>query len=80
MPALKVIAHSLHVGYVHPTTVINTLIETENHGGLTAIEHLQTLLEQSLQALQECKHPHSHMVKAWLGATRIYLQMLGSVA
>lgn len=80
MRALEIIAQSLRVGYVHPTTVINTLIETENDGGLIAIEQLKTQLEQSLHALQERRHPHSQMIKAWLGAVHNYLQMFRKAA
>ncbi|WP_034385646.1 hypothetical protein [Deinococcus sp. YIM 77859] len=73
MRALDSIAESIRVGYVHPTTVLNTLIEAENEGGLGAIRRIERHLSLGLNALHDRQHPHSDLVRAWLGAVRAYL-------
>ena len=73
MRALETIAESLRLGSVHPTTVLNTLIEAENEGGLGAVRQIERHLSVSLGALRDRQHPHSDLAQAWLGATRAYL-------
>ncbi|TDE85116.1 hypothetical protein [Deinococcus sp. S9] len=73
MRALDIIAESIRVGYVHPTTVLNTLIEAENEGGLGAIRRIERHLSLGLSALRDRQHPHSRLAQTWLGAARAYL-------
>ncbi|KEF33809.1 MULTISPECIES: hypothetical protein [Deinococcus] len=73
MRALDIIAASIRSGQAHPTTVLNTLIEAENEGGLGAIRQIERHLAVGLQALEERQHPHSPLAQAWLKATRAYL-------
>lgn len=73
MRALDTIARSIRAGYVHSTTVLNTLIETENEGGLTAVRRVERQLDNGLDAMRRREHPNSDLVQAWLGATRAYL-------
>ncbi|MBB6100085.1 hypothetical protein HNR42_003550 [Deinobacterium chartae] len=73
MRALEVIAVTLKEGRVHPTTVVNTLIETENEGGQSALRRLERELARSSRLLRERKHPHSDLARAWLQATRAYM-------
>ncbi|WP_216329482.1 hypothetical protein [Deinococcus aestuarii] len=73
MRALDMIAESIRVGYVHPTTVLNTLIETENEGGLGAVRRVERHLTVGNLALRERGHPHQELAQLWLGATRAYL-------
>ncbi|GAA5502804.1 hypothetical protein Dxin01_02551 [Deinococcus xinjiangensis] len=73
MRALDTIANSIKVGYVHPTVVLNTLIEVENEGGLNAVRHIERHLDNGLAALRQRQHPHSALAEKWLGAARAYL-------
>lgn len=73
MRALDIIAESLRTGYVHPTTVLNTLIEAENEGGLGAVRRIERHLSVGLGALRDRQHPHSRLAQTWLGAARAYL-------
>lgn len=73
MKALTIMADSLRAGYIHPTAVLNTLIELDNAGGPTALHEFERQLEQGQQALQERGHPHARLAAAWLQATRSYL-------
>lgn len=73
MRAFDIIAASLRSGHAHPTTVLNTLIEAENEGGLGAIRQIERHLSVGLRALQDRQHPHSPLAQAWLNATRAYL-------
>jgi hypothetical protein len=73
MRALDIIAESLRSGHVHSTTVLNTLIEAENEGGLGAVRRIERHLSLGLRALQDRQHPHSTLARTWLGATRVYL-------
>ncbi|BDP40117.1 hypothetical protein DAETH_00860 [Deinococcus aetherius] len=73
MRALDIIAESIRVGYVHPTTVLNTLIEAENEGGLGAVRQVERHLSVGNLALRERSHPHQDLAQLWLGATRAYL-------
>lgn len=74
MKALTVMADSLRAGYIHPTTVLNTLIELDNAGGSTALREFEQQLISGQAALQERGHPHARLAAAWLKATRSYLQ------
>ena len=67
------IAESIRVGYAHPTTVLNTLIEAENAGGLGTVRRIERQLSMSAPALAARAHPHSGLAQAWLNATRAYL-------
>ena len=73
MRALELIAHTLSVGKVHPTTVINTLIEVENAGGSGALRQVERHLARTEEALRERNHPHRGLARAWLDATHAYL-------
>lgn len=73
MRALDTIANSLRLGYVHPTVVLNTLIEVENEGGLNAVRHVERHLAKGVSALMERQHPHAALAEKWLGAARVYL-------
>ncbi|MCY1703368.1 hypothetical protein [Deinococcus sp. SL84] len=74
MKALTVMADSLRAGYIHPTHVLNTLIELENAGGTAALREFEAHLTSGQQALTERGHPHARLAEAWLQATRFYLQ------
>ncbi|MFC6618448.1 hypothetical protein ACFQBZ_12980 [Deinococcus radiophilus] len=43
-------AESLRAGYVHPTTVLNTLIELENAGGLSALRQFAEQVSSGQEA------------------------------
>ncbi len=73
MRALDTIANSIRVGYVHPTVVLNTLIEVENEGGLNAVRRIERHLDNGLSALRQRQHPNSALAEKWLGAARAYL-------
>ncbi|MBB5236006.1 hypothetical protein [Deinococcus budaensis] len=73
MRALDIIAESIRSGQVHSTTVLNTLIEAENEGGLGAVRRIERHLSIGLRALQDRQHPHSPLAQTWLGAARAYL-------
>ena len=73
MKALSVMADSLRAGYIHPTAVLNTLIELDNAGGDIALREFEAYLDSSRHTLSERGHPHAHLVTAWLQATRSYL-------
>ncbi|UQN07687.1 hypothetical protein [Deinococcus sp. QL22] len=73
MRALDTIAESIRVGFVHPTTVKNTLIEAENEGGLSAVRRIERQLSLGANALRERQHPHSALAQTWLSASRAYL-------
>lgn len=70
---LGTIAESIRVGKVHPTTVLNTLIEAENAGGLGAVRQVERQLSLSTRSLEARSHPNSGLAQAWLNATRAYL-------
>lgn len=73
MRALDTIANSIRLGYIHPTVLINTLIEAENEGGLSAVRHIERHLDNGLSALRQRQHPHFDLAEKWLSATRTYL-------
>lgn len=73
MRALEIIANSIRVGYIHPTVILNTLIEVDNEGGLNAVRHVERHLNNGLSALQQRRHPHSDLAEKWLSAARAYL-------
>lgn len=73
MRALEVIAESIRSGEAHPTTVLNTLIETENAGGMAAVRRIERQLSLSAESLEARQHPHSGLALSWLNATRAYL-------
>lgn len=73
MYALDRIADSIRVGYVHPTTVLNILIEVENEGGLLAVRRIERQLCLGTHALRERGHPNVALAQSWLGAARAYL-------
>ena len=73
MRVLDIIAESIRTGQAHPTTVLNTLIEAENAGGMGAIRQVERQLNLSTHALRDRAHPHTELAQAWLNATRAYL-------
>jgi hypothetical protein len=70
---LEIIAESIRVGNVHPTTVLNTLIEADNAGGLGAVRQIERQLSMSARSLEARSHPNSNLAQTWLNATRVYL-------
>ncbi|ADV66218.1 hypothetical protein [Deinococcus maricopensis] len=70
---LECIAETIRTGQAHHTVVLNTLIETENQGGSGALRQLERQLSRSADALQTRQHPHTHVARTWLDATRAYL-------
>lgn len=73
MRALDTIAESIRLGYAHPTKMLNTLIEVENEGGLSAVRRVERHLNLGTRALHERQHPHADMAQRWLSAARAYL-------
>lgn len=77
MPSLEHIfehiAQTIRLGFVHPTTILNTLIEVENEGGLAAVRRIERQLHLSVQSMYEREHPHRHIGQTWLHSTRAYL-------
>ncbi len=73
MRVLDIIAESIRIGQAHPTTVLNTLIEAENAGGMGAVRQVERQLSLSTQALRARSHPHTELAQSWLNATRAYL-------
>lgn len=73
MRALETIAESIRIGYVHPTVILNTLIEVENEGGLPALQSVEQRLENGMYALRLRQHPNHELAANWLKATRRYL-------
>ncbi|GHF62611.1 translation elongation factor EF-Ts [Deinococcus metalli] len=73
MRALDTIAESIRIGYVHPTKVLNTLIEVENEGGLGAVRRIERHLSLGATALRDRQHPNSDTAQQWLNSTRAYL-------
>ena len=76
---------SLIAGYVHPTTVLNTLVALENEGGVEALQRFEaTLLRYCRGPFTELfqAHPryiqspqeHTALASAWLAALRQYCQ------
>ena len=70
---LETIAESIRTGQAHRTTVLNTLIEAENAGGMMAVRQIERQLTLSASALQARAHPTSELAQAWLNAARAYL-------
>lgn len=52
MRGLQDVAHTLQTGRLHPTQVLNTLIDTENQGGLCAVRQLERQLARAAEALE----------------------------
>ncbi|RJF72059.1 hypothetical protein D3875_11315 [Deinococcus cavernae] len=73
MRALDTIAESIRIGHVHPTVVLNTLIEVENENGLNGVRHVERHIENGMQSLKQRQHPHLIVAEKWLGAARAYL-------
>lgn len=68
--SLETIDQSVAMGIPHRTVVLNTLIEAENQGGLTAVRCLeQALIERLRWATPE----HYDCLRYWLGAVQTYL-------
>mgnify|MGYP000247541621 CR=1 FL=1 len=73
MRAFDTIAESIRVGHVHPTAMLNTLIEIENENGLNGVRHVERHIENGMNALKQRHHPHLIVAEKWLGAARAYL-------
>lgn len=73
MRALDTIAESIRIGFVHPTTVMNTLIQVENEGGLGAVRRIERQLQLGTSALRHRDHPNTALAQTWLSAARAYL-------
>lgn len=74
MRTLETIAQTLKRGTAHPTHVLNTLIELENTGGATALYELEYRLARLVRAMNERHDPARALARAWLDATRAYLE------
>lgn len=80
MRTLQTIATSLRAGRVHPTVVLNALIEVENAGGAAALRDLEQSLARLERAMRERGDTGRPMACAWLEATRAYLERHAPVA
>ena len=65
MRALDTIANSIRLGYIHPTVMLNTLIEAENGGGLREVRRIERHLDRGVRALQQRQHPHAEIAEKW---------------
>ena len=74
MRTLETIAQTLKRGTAHPTVVLNTLIELENGGGAAALYELEYRLARLVRAMSERRDPERDLARAWLEATRAYLE------
>ena len=74
MRILETIAQTLHTGHAHPTTVMNALVELENAGGASAVYELEYRLARMCRTMFERQEPGYRMGRAWLEATRAYLE------
>jgi hypothetical protein len=79
MRILEVIAQSLKAQRVHPTVVMNALVELENSSGNAAVEELEYRLARLVRSYDHTD-PQRKLAQAWLQATRAYLEVHGQVA
>ena len=68
------ITQTLVAERVHPTMVLNTLIELENDGGIPMIFELHYRLTRMVRNLREVQGPAQRIAQAWLDATIAYLE------
>ncbi|MFC6591619.1 hypothetical protein ACFP81_06050 [Deinococcus lacus] len=78
MKALDILAESLRCGYIHPTTVLNTLIDLENWGGHPALCEFEQRLGHSVESLRARQHPSAELAGAWLAAVQCYMAERGA--
>ena len=74
MRILETISETLQSQRAHPTTVLNALIELENDGGASALYELEYRLARMTRTLFENRDSSHRVAKAWLEATRAYLE------
>jgi hypothetical protein len=80
MRILETIAQSLRTQHIHPTKVLNALIELENAGGVTTMYELEYRLSRLVRAMFERNDQAIKVAEAWLESTRAYLEEHGQTA
>ena len=80
MRILETIAQSLRTQRIHPTHVLNALIELENAGGVSTVFELEYRLSRLVRAMFERHDEGINIAQAWLDATHAYLDQFGQVA
>ena len=80
MRILETIAQTINSNAAHPTVVLNSLIELENAGGASAVYELEYRLARMCRTMFERQEPGYRMGRAWLEATRAYLEECAPVA
>ena len=78
MKILETIAMSLRTQCIHPTHVLNALIELENAGGINTIAELEYRLNRLVQSMTERKDQSLGIAQVWLNSTRAYLKFYAS--
>lgn len=79
MRILETIATSLKAQTIHPTTVLNALIDFENNAGIGALADLEFRLSRLLHAMKDRQDAATPIAAAWLSSTRAYLEQYGQV-
>jgi hypothetical protein len=74
MKILETIAQSLRTQRIHPTQVLNALIELENAGGITSIGELEWRLSRLVRSMTERGDKEVTIAIAWLCATHDYFE------
>jgi hypothetical protein len=74
MKILEIIAQSLRTKKIHPTQVLNALIELENAGGITTVGELEWRLSRLVKSMTERNDQGIKVAQAWLNATQSYLK------
>ncbi len=80
MRILETIAQSLKTQAIHPTNVLNALINLENNAGIGSLADLEYRLARLVRAMRERQDPATNIAIAWLDSTRAYLEQYGQVA
>jgi hypothetical protein len=75
MRTLETIAQTLKRGTAHPTVVLNALIELENTAGAPGLFELEYRLARLVRAMNERGETGAPLARAWLDATRAYLEI-----
>lgn len=71
---LTTVQDTIAANRVHPTIVLNALIVLENNGGAPAVYELEYSLARMTRTSYENHNPNHRILKAWLEATRAYLE------
>jgi hypothetical protein len=80
MRILETIAQTLRTERVHPTVVLNALIELENAGGAAALHELEYRIARLVRAMRERDDATLPIAQGWLSATRAYLETYAQIA